>query len=159
MSPPIRLPVPSRRARAAVVLVTGLLLGATGQAQTADGRSGTLKTVQGDVSLLRGDTVAMARPGDGVGVRDRLVTGGDGAAALTLRDGSQLLVGPRSSVALSRFEYEATTQQGHLAVDLLRGSLRFITGLIARQDPSQVRVTTPTAVVGVRGTDFIVEAP
>jgi hypothetical protein len=42
-------------------------------------------------------------------------------------------------------------------VSLLRGSLRMATGAIARLKPEQVKVTTPTTVIGVRGTDFIVE--
>ena len=49
---------------------------------------------------------------------------------------------------------------GDSAVDgpvLLRGSLRMATGLIAKVKPEQVKVTTPTTVIGVRGTDFIVE--
>ena len=44
-----------------------------------------------------------------------------------------------------------------MLVSLLRGSLRMATGLIAKVKPEQVKVTTPTTVIGVRGTDFIVE--
>ena len=66
-------------------------------------------------------------------------------------------VGPDSVVDLSTFEYNATTQDGNLLVDLLRGTLRMATGLIAKLQPAQVKVVTPTTVIGVRGTDFIVE--
>ena len=44
-----------------------------------------------------------------------------------------------------------------MLVSLLRGSMRMATGLIAKLQPEQVKVTTPTTVIGVRGTDFIVE--
>jgi len=42
-------------------------------------------------------------------------------------------------------------------VAVLRGSMRMITGLISKANPQAVAVTTRTATVGVRGTDFIVE--
>lgn len=44
-----------------------------------------------------------------------------------------------------------------MLIALAKGSLRLVTGLIAKLRPEQVKVTTPTTVIGVRGTDFIVE--
>jgi hypothetical protein len=44
-------------------------------------------------------------------------------------------------------------------LDLLQGSVRVVTGLLAKVNPERFKVRTPTAVVGVRGTDFIVDAP
>ena len=88
---------------------------------------------------------------------DRIQTGADSAVAVTLKDGSVLSVGPESVVDLSDFSFNATTQEGNVLVSLLRGTLRMATGLIAKLKPEQVRVTTPTTVIGVRGTDFIVE--
>lgn len=123
----------------------------------ADGRGGTFKAVQGDVTVVRGNVRSAALVGGPVYATDRLITGTRSAAAFTLRDDSVLSVGPDTVVDLSRFEFDATTQDGSLLVDLLRGSLRVVTGLIAKLKPEQVKVLTPTTVIGVRGTDFIVE--
>ena len=79
------------------------------------------------------------------------------AASLTLKDGTVLAVGPDSVMDLSEFAFNSTTQEGSMLVNLVRGSLRMATGLIAKLKPEQVKVTTPTTVIGVRGTDFIVE--
>jgi len=122
-------------------------------------RSGTLKAVQGDVAVVRGDARYPAQSGDGIAQADRIVTGKNSATSLTLRDGTALVIGPNTSVSLARFEYEPTTQQGGLMVDVLQGSIRMISGLIGKLHPEQVKVTTPTVVVGVRGTDFIVDVP
>ena len=89
--------------------------------------------------------------------QERLSTGADGIAAVTLRDGTVLTLGPDSSLDLAEFDFNSTTQEGSMWVKLARGSLRVITGLIAKLQPEKVKVTTPTAVIGVRGTDFIVE--
>lgn len=122
-----------------------------------DGRLGTFKTVQGQVTLAQGDTRRAAVVGGALLPQERLSTGADGIAAVTLRDGTVLTLGPDSSLDLAEFDFNSTTQEGSMWVKLARGSLRVITGLIAKLQPEKVKVTTPTAVIGVRGTDFIVE--
>ena len=124
---------------------------------SADGRHGTFKAVQGDVTVVRGTLRSAAVVAAGVQATDRIVTGPKSAASLTLRDGTVLSVGPDSVMDLSQFAFNPTTQDGNVLVSLLRGSLRMATGLIAKVKPEQVKVTTPTTVIGVRGTDFIVE--
>ena len=105
----------------------------------------------------QGQAQQAAQPGAALGVAQRLVTGANGSAAFVTRDGTVVSVGPNSNVALSRFEFDSTTQNGHFALDMLRGSVRVVTGLIAKLNPERVRVVTPTMTVGTRGTDFIVE--
>lgn len=123
-----------------------------------DSRQGTFKAVEGDVTVVRSDVHRAAVIGDGVVSSDRLITGAQSATSLTLRDGTVISVGPDSMVDLERYAYDGTTQAGNIAVRLARGSLRMITGLIAKLSPEDVSVTTPTTTIGVRGTDFIVEA-
>ncbi|MFD1711774.1 FecR domain-containing protein [Ottowia sp. GY511] len=122
-----------------------------------DARHGTFKTVQGEVTVVRGNVRSAALVGGALMASDRVLTGSKSSAALTLKDGTVLAVGPESSVDLSTFDFDPTTQDGNLMVSLARGSLRMVTGLIAKIKPEHVKVTTPTTVIGVRGTDFIVE--
>lgn len=98
------------------------------------------------------------RSGDAVSTADVVATGADGAASLVLRDGSTLMVGPNSRLELKSFAYDSTTQDGNVLLSLLRGSLRMITGLIGKTHPEAVEIRTPTTIVGVLGTDFIVQA-
>ncbi|MDM0105208.1 FecR domain-containing protein [Variovorax sp. J22R24] len=127
-------------------------------AATSEARAGTLKSVRGDVRLLSADGAARAAgPGDAVAPIDRIVTGADSGASVVLRDGTSMVVGPSSRLDLKQFHFDATTQDGGMLVSLLRGSLRMITGLIGKTHPDAVRVETQTAVIGIRGTDFIVQ--
>jgi FecR protein len=121
-------------------------------------RSGTFKSVEGDVAVVRDRTRSTPAPGAPLQPGDRIATGATGSAIVTLRDGTVLTVGPNSVVELSRYAFEPTTQRGNFLVDLFEGSIRVVTGLLARVNPELFRVNTPTSVVGVRGTDFIVEA-
>ena len=148
---------PARRRLAPALLALSTAMLATA-ATAQEPRSGTLKEVQGEVTLLRGDVARAAVSGAGVSEGERIVTGQGGAAGLTLRDGTVLTVGPHTQLALERFQYDSTTQAGSVWVRLAQGTVRMITGLVAKVAPEQVKVITPTSVVGVRGTDFIVEA-
>lgn len=122
-------------------------------------RAGIVKSVRGDVQLLSGDGKQRAvSAGDAVAPIDRLQTGADSGASVVLRDGTTLVVGPSSRLDLKQFHFDSTTQDGGMLVSLLRGTLRMVTGLIGRNHPDAVRVETQTAVIGIRGTDFIVEA-
>ncbi len=140
----------------ACLATTGLLHGAVAQ----EARSGTLKAVQGEVTLQQNQ--APSRPaslGGAVAQAERIVTGRSGSAVLMLKDGTVVSIGPGSTVDLSHFKFEPTTQDGGFMIGLLQGSIRVVTGLLGKLHPDKVSITTPTAVVGVRGTDFIVEVP
>ena len=122
-------------------------------------RVGTVKSVRGDVKLQSGEAPARtAGAGDAVAGIDRIRTGPDSGASVVMRDGTAIVVGPSSQMDMKEFRFDATTQDGSLLVSLLRGSLRMITGAIGKTHPEAIRVETPTAVIGIRGTDFIVEA-
>lgn len=133
------------------------LLGLGELAAAQDARSGTVKEVVGTVSLVQGTATRAAKPGEAISATDKVVTGRDGNVSMVLRDGTVMSIGPNSQINLSQFRYDSTTQQGNILVNVLQGSMRMITGLIAKVSPQDVKVTTPTSVVGVRGTDFIVE--
>lgn len=121
-------------------------------------RAGTFKTVQGSVTVTRSQGPRPAQPGDAVHETDKLTTGADSAASLVMRDGTTLVLGPRSQLDITSFAFDGTTQQGNLFISLLRGSLRMVTGLVGKGNPEAVKITTPTSVIGVLGTDFIVHA-
>nr|WP_315464056.1 FecR family protein [uncultured Rhodoferax sp.] len=126
-------------------------------AQAQDARSGTFKTVQGTVTVHQGEARRTAVPGGGMAEAERVQTDPTGSAVLMLRDGTTIAIGPNTTVDLTRFQFESTTQQGSLLVRVLQGSIRLVTGLLGKVQPENVKVTTPATTVSVRGTDFIVE--
>ena len=123
----------------------------------SDGRSGTFKSVQGEVTVVNGEARRAAIVGAGLHESERVLTGADGMTSLVLKDGTVLSLGNNSTFDLSKFQFDSTTHEGNVLVSLLRGSMRMVTGLIAKLKPEDVKVVTPTTVIGVRGTDFIVE--
>lgn len=138
--------------------LAGLALLFLALSATAAPRAGVFKNLEGEVSILRQGQSQPALSGAELMEGDRIVTGPKGAAAMTLADGTVLTVGPNTSLDLTHHVYDATTQQGSLLLNLLQGAMRMITGAMGKTNPELIKLTTPTSVIGVRGTDFIVEA-
>jgi len=129
------------------------------KASPGEERAGFVKSVEGTVRIIgSANRSRTAEPGDALAPSDRLETGEKGGASVVLRDGTLMMVGPSSQLDLKQFSFDSTTHEGNIFVELLRGSLRMVTGLIGKKNPEAVRVDTQTATIGIRGTDFIVTA-
>jgi|GEM_PF-3171968 len=96
------------------------------------------------------DRVAMARL---VVANEAIETGADAAVGLRFTDQTIFRIGPASLVTLDRFLFDPNAKSGAMALNLGRGAFRFISGTMPKEG---IAVRTPTALIGVRGTDFLV---
>lgn len=132
---------------------------AVGGISTADAADiGQVKVAKGQVSIERGTQVMPASSGTRLQTGDVLKTGADGSVGLTMTDNSLLSAGPNSILSLDRYEFDPTTSQGQFDASLSKGSLAVISGRIAKQSPEAMKVRTPSSILGVRGTEFVVSA-
>jgi hypothetical protein len=129
-----------------------------GAASAADD-VGQIKVAKGQVAVDRDGRSLPAEVGMSLATADVLRTGADGSVGITMRDNSLLSAGPNSVLSLDRFEFDPTTHQGRFDSRLERGTLAVVSGRLARQSPQAMTVRTPSAVMGVRGTDFVVSVP
>lgn len=135
------------------LLLTVFALGAA-----ANEYAGVVKTSKGSVSVERaGGRVALV-PGAAINQGDRILTGQDGYVGITMRDDTLLTLGPNSNVALDTYTFDPKTHEGSFLASLTKGALSVVTGLIARRSPETFIVKTRISTMGVRGTEFIVEA-
>lgn len=118
---------------------------------------GIVKVVTGDVRVRDAQGERTLKSGDALLKNTRLISGKDGAVSMVLRDGTTMVLGSNSQFEVEKFTFDATTQDGSIFVNLLQGSMRMLTGLIAKVNPEAIQVKTKTLSVGIRGTDFIVE--
>ncbi|MBS4019204.1 MAG: FecR domain-containing protein [Dechloromonas sp.] len=119
--------------------------------------AGMVKTSSGRVVIERQGETLPATVGTQVRVADRVRTGGDGAVGVTLRDNTLLSAGPGSLVVIDKFAFDSSTLDGRMSVGVRKGTLSVATGKIAKRTPESVDFHTPTSVLGVRGTEFIIE--
>jgi hypothetical protein len=133
---------------AGLVLLGGLVaLPATGgHAQEAIG-SATVVKPQAEHSQGR-DTRTLS-VGSTVYSQDNIHTGDGGVADLRFHDSSNLSVGPKSEVRLDKFVYDPNRSAGNAAVEVARGSFRFVTGPQSAGVSYQIK--TPFGTLGVRG--------
>ncbi|HSC65049.1 MAG TPA: FecR family protein [Caldimonas sp.] len=117
---------------------------------------GQIKVAAGQVFVDRKGQSLPGRVGLVLESEDVLRTGADGSVGITMRDNSLLSAGPNSILALERFEFDPTTSDGRFDARLRQGTLAVVSGRIAKKSPQAMTVKTPSAVLGVRGTEFVV---
>ena len=137
-----------------VILVSLLAFAGPAMAEIA-----RVKAASGVASVKRGGALTPAKVGQTLNPGDWLETGKDGRIALTFVDNTRFAVGPNSQVEVSKFAYDKTRQQGDFVTRVDRGSLAVVSGRIAKSGKDAMKVQTPTSLLGVRGTRFIVEVP
>ena len=136
------------------LLVALMLLGALAGAHAAD--IGQVKVAKGTVTIERGGNSLPATVGMRLQASDVLRTGADGSVGITMSDNSLLSAGPNSVLALDRYEFDEVTSAGRFDASLRQGTLAVVSGRLAKQSPQAMKVRTPAAVLGVRGTEFVV---
>lgn len=119
--------------------------------------AGMIKTSKGQVTIERGQLQLNGTAGTAVYVADRLRTGNDSAVGITLRDGTLLSAGPSSLVVIEKFSYDSSSHDGLMSIGVRKGTLSVASGKIAKKTPESVDFHTPTSVLGVRGTEFVIE--
>lgn len=119
--------------------------------------AGMVKTSSGQAVIERNGEKLAASVGTSVLVADRLRTGSDGTVGVTLRDNTRLSAGPNSLIIIDKFTFNSSTHDGNMSIGVRKGTLSVATGKIAKRTPESVDFHTPTSVLGVRGTEFIVE--
>ncbi len=135
-----------------------LLAGLATQAfSAATNDIGRVKVASGIANILRGGQTIAAKPGFALQKGDVLRTGKDGRIGATFYDNSRFAAGPNSSVTINEFLFDDTTHDGKFVTQVDRGSLAIISGQIAKKNKDAMRVRTPTALLGVRGTRFVVD--
>lgn len=119
--------------------------------------SGVVKTVRGQVLIERGSSKLQAKVGDPVQERDRVIVQGNSSVGISMSDETLLGIGPNSTVVIDRYQYDPVTREGKVETSILKGTLRYVTGLIGKANPQAIKVMTDSATIGIRGTEFIVE--
>ena len=124
----------------------------------ADEPIGQVKTESGTVTLERHGTTEPVAIGDHVYQSDTIVTAAGGTVGITFADNSMMSLGPDSRLALDEFKFDTTTHEGEFDSSLQKGTLAVKSGQIVHQTPEAMHIRTPAAVLGVRGTEFVVRA-
>jgi hypothetical protein len=142
--------------RRSVGILTLVLAAATPAAAQQQSAAGRIKVVSGSAFIVRGTEIIAARAGELVFAADGLRTGEGGSLGITLRDDTRLSLGPNSEVRLDRYVYAPGNGGLGMVIKFVSGVAAYVSGRIARIAPDSIRLETPSAIVGVRGTSLAV---
>ena len=118
--------------------------------------AGRIKVVNGAAFIVRGAATLPAAVGDVILETDSVRTGADGRIGLTLKDDTRVSLGPDSELRLDRFSYAPGEGRLALALRFVKGVAGYVSGRIAKLAPNAVKLETPAAIVGVRGTSLAI---
>lgn len=133
-------------------------------AQTAATETGTVepvgrvKTLSGKATVTTQSQAVAAAVGTPVFQGSVIQTEKNASLGLTFKDSTVLSLGPDTRLTVDEYVYDPNQGQYKFGANLGKGALNYISGAIAKSRPDAVSVKTPGAVIGVRGTHFVVKA-
>ena len=136
--------------------VLARLLAAATPAVAQQAAAGRIKVVSGSAFIVRGTETIPAKAGEVVFAADGLRTGDGSSVGITLKDDTRLSLGPNSEVRLERYVYEPGNNGLGMVLKFVRGMAAYVSGRLARLAPESIRLETPAAIVGVRGTTLAI---
>lgn len=105
-------------------------------------------------SILRKSSTLTGAKGVGVEMADSIKTT-QGKVGITFADDTKVQISENSKLVIDEFVYDSNNKKGgKLSVNVALGTVRYASGQIAHNNPQAVSVNTPSATIGVRGTDF-----
>ena len=118
-------------------------------------------SIIGDVIKHEGSAVVQRTDGEDVESEldldifsyDTIKTG-KGKVAIGFIDETRVDITQHSKLIIDEFVYDPNTKKGSLSLKSALGTVRYASGQIAKTSPTSVQIKTPTATIGVRGTDF-----
>lgn len=133
-----------------VIVTLMLLLAGPGWANTPAGNIGTIK---GSGVLERENDVIPGDSGTEVQMQDTAVTA-NGTMRIDFMDDTRVDLTQHARLTIDEFVYDPGSNTGSLSIRATLGGVRYASGQIAKRSRQNVRIQTPSATIGVRGTDF-----
>jgi hypothetical protein len=146
----------SKRRFVGAYLGVVLTLASAAAAWAQSSRIAQVETVSGQVFIERGGSRLTVKIGDPVDEKDVITTGADGTIGITFIDNTVMSAGPNTEVSLDNYRFDSNKFNGSMLADLRKGTLSMVSGDIAKSSPGAMKVKTPAAILGVRGTHFAV---
>jgi hypothetical protein len=128
-------------------------------ADQAGGEVGQVATVQGSATVTRGNPgkVAALRINDQIFEHDMLMTGPGAALGITFDDQTTFSLSANTRIVVDSFVYQKGGGNNGANFNVAVGTAAFVASLVAKT--GDMKITTPSATLGIRGTTGVVEVP
>jgi len=136
-----------------IIVAVMLVSGFAGCECAAQDAIGTVSRIQGEASGTRNGATRALAPNSAVFLNETVATGETARLEVTFTDNTRLTLGEKAKLTLDNYVYDSATGRGTIKFGLL-GAFRFVSGQVSKLASAEVSVTTPVAIVGIRGTEF-----
>lgn len=143
--------------RSSLIAMCLMIFCCTGMAGAEEPRAGFVKNVSGQAFIERNKVMAPAKVKDRLMEKDILVTGRDGSMGVILQDNSVMSIGSNTRLVISQFAFEPADEKLSFSAQIKKGTVVYLTGLIAKLNHRGVKFETPAATCGIRGTHFAIK--
>jgi hypothetical protein len=135
--------------------VVCLFLFVTGAA--AEEFVGLVKSVEGRAAIVRSGDTKDVVAGMEIKMGDVIKTGRDGSVGLIFSDDTIISMGPRTELAVEDYLFEPVEGKLAFIARIIKGTVAYLSGQISKLSPESVKLVTPAATIGVRGTHVLVK--
>lgn len=118
---------------------------------------GYVKNITGEATVTTKGDIIRAKVSTPVYQSSVLNTRAQSSMGITLKDATVISLGPETEFAIDEYAYVPAKNKFKLGSRITKGSLNYVSGIIAKLQPDAVTVTTPSGTIGVRGTKFVVK--
>jgi len=127
------------------------------QPADADEPVGNVATLKGTATVTRNGTVTPLKLQDDIYKGDELQTGKNATLGVTFTDDTTLNLSASSRVVVDNFVYQDNGKDNAALINVTRGTMAFVAAAVAKT--GDMKIETPTATLGIRGTTGVVEVP
>ncbi|WP_063800257.1 FecR family protein, partial [Bradyrhizobium lablabi] len=126
-------------------------------AQAPEEPIGNVATVTGSASVIRNDTTTPLKVKDDIYLNDIVQTGANAALGITFIDNTTFNLRANTKITIDNYVYEDGGKNNAAIFDVAKGTAAFVAASVAKT--GDMKITTPTATLGIRGTTGLVEVP
>jgi hypothetical protein len=123
----------------------------------ADDSIGAIKKLNGAATVVREKAEHKVNIGAPVFMKDVLKTDNTGSLGITFKDNTMISVGPNTVYTIDEYVYQPNEQKLAFVSKVSKGTLHFVSGNLTKLAPDAVKVKTPEATMGIRGTRFLIK--
>jgi hypothetical protein len=136
-----------------IVIAVMLLAGCAGGQAAAQQAIGAVSRLQGKASGTHGGATETLELRSSVFLNEVVSIGDAARLEVTFVDGTRLTLGEKAKLTLDTFVFNPAVDRGTITFGVV-GAFRFLSGRLSKLASADVSVTTPVAIVGIRGTEF-----
>ncbi len=146
------------RLKAVNLFCLALILIGPGTSAAADTFVGVVKSLEGGAVITRNGESIPVVTGMEIQWADFVKTDRRGYVGLVFSDDTRISMGPNTELTIDDYLFEPVEKKYSFVLRLIRGTVSFLSGQIAKLSPDSVKLVMPAATIGVRGTHVLIEA-